>query len=35
MTSQFAIRLCHVITERLSVREQLYSAFQSLTSRMT
>ena len=32
---QFTIRLCHVITERISVRVQLFSAFQSLTSRMT
>ena len=34
MTSQFTIRLCPVITEGISARVQLYSAFQSLTSCM-
>ena len=28
MTSQFTIRLCHVVTERFSVRVQLLSAFE-------
>ena len=28
MTSQFTIRLCHVVTERISVRVQLLSAFE-------
>ena len=35
MTSQLAIHLCHVITERNSIRAQLFSALQSLTLRMT
>ena len=28
MTSQFTIRLCHVVTERISVRVQLLSTFE-------